>query len=82
MPGPTAPACTTWKSGKPKAGFPLFHPAHATTTTFYSQNLKTKERKSAATRPPPFSYADFMLIFRLENARVVVDIRGKNSDEM
>ena len=39
-------------------------------------NSKTKERKSAATRPLQFSYAarppvgtDFMLIFRLENAR-------------
>src|SRR5712691_1043824 len=27
----TARACTAWKSGKPKTGFPLFHPAHAMT---------------------------------------------------
>src|ERR1700691_6617944 len=35
-----------------KAGFPLSHPVHAMTTTIVTLNLKTKERKSAATRPP------------------------------
>ena len=50
---PTAPACAGWKSGKPKPGFPLFHAAHATTTTrSISSNPKPKERKSAAARPP------------------------------
>jgi hypothetical protein len=73
---PTAPACAGWKSGKPTSGFPLFHRAHATTTTALSLYTKTKERKSAAVRPPhsllplslPSSSTDFMLIFRLENA--------------
>jgi hypothetical protein len=73
---PTARACTAWKSGKPKTGFPLFHPAHAMTMTVPYQPQKPKERKSAATRPPhppiPLSLrsggTDFMLIFQLENA--------------
>jgi hypothetical protein len=70
----------------------VFHPSHrplkipqnqrdfpistALTMTILSLNPKTKERKSAATRPPhspiPLSLrssgTDFMLIFRLENA--------------
>ena len=72
----TARACTAWKSGKPKIGFPLFHPAHAMTMTVLPLNPKTQERKSAATRPLSLSYplcllsswTDFMLILRLENA--------------
>jgi hypothetical protein len=64
----TAPACTAWKSGKPKIGFPLSHPAHATMMTVLSVNSETKERKSAATRPPHSPCPDFMLIFQLENA--------------
>src|ERR1035438_1419303 len=59
----TAPACTAWKSGKPKTGFPLSHPAHATMMTVLSVNSETKERKSAATRPPhspaPISCSSF-----------------------
>ncbi len=31
-------ACTAWKSGKPKNGFPLFHPAHAMTMMVLSLN--------------------------------------------
>jgi hypothetical protein len=73
---PTAWACAAWKSGKPKTGFPLSHPVHAMTTTIVSLNQKTKERKSAATRPPHFLKplslrprgTGFMLIFQLENA--------------
>jgi hypothetical protein len=69
----TAPACAAWKSGKPKSGFPLFHPAHAMTMTVPSLTPKTKERKSAAARPPHSSLScqvlcSVMLILRLENA--------------
>jgi hypothetical protein len=34
---------TAWKSGKPKNGFPLFHPAHATTMMVLSLNPKPKK---------------------------------------
>jgi hypothetical protein len=76
----TATAYAAWKSGKPKIGFPLFHPARATTTTVLSLNQKTEERKSAAPRPPHSpnrlslrsSKPDFMLIFQLENAAAVM----------
>ncbi|HEY1337992.1 MAG TPA: hypothetical protein VGF59_10805 [Bryobacteraceae bacterium] len=70
----TAPACAGWKSGKPKAGFPLFHAAQAMMMTVPLFKTKNKERKSAAARPPHFSisaldrWPDFMLILRLENA--------------
>jgi hypothetical protein len=74
---PTASACAGWKSGKPKPGFPLFHAAHATTTTGLSSNFKNQERKSAAARPPLPDFHDhlvletnprFMIILGLENA--------------
>jgi hypothetical protein len=48
----TAPTCAGWKSGKPKAGFPLFHAAQAMMMTVRVSKLKLKERKSAAVRPP------------------------------
>jgi hypothetical protein len=43
----TARACTAWKSGKPKIGFPLFHSAHAMTMTvlFSLLNPKTKRKE-------------------------------------
>jgi hypothetical protein len=73
---PTAQAYAAWKSGKPKSGFPLSHPAHATTTTLLLQNIKTKKGSrplrvllvplllSKRFMPP----STFMLILRLENA--------------
>jgi len=72
----TATAYAAWKSGKPKIGFPLFHPAHAMTMMVPYQPQKPKERKAAATRPTHSpnrlslrsSKTDFMLILRLENA--------------
>jgi hypothetical protein len=69
-----APACASWKSGKPKADFPLFHATQAMTMTVPVSKPKKKERKSAAARPPhssnpaPSREPDFMLILRLENA--------------
>src|ERR1700722_6574115 len=47
----TAWACTAWKSGKPKTGFPLCHPVHAMTMTVVSLKPKN-QRKRTATRPP------------------------------
>jgi hypothetical protein len=76
---PTAPACAGWKSGKPKAGFPLFHTAQAMMIPISSSNTPTQERTSAAARPPHTQRfmlilhwnqtPDFMLILGLENAR-------------
>jgi len=73
----TAPACAAWKSGKPKPGFPLFHPAHAMTTTAFPLNTKNQRkevgRRAASsfsnTALPTVERTDFMLIFRLENAQ-------------
>ena len=72
----TARACTAWKSGKPKNGFPLFHPAHAMTMTVLLSELKNQRKevgRSAASSflypaLPPVEPHDFMLIFQLENA--------------
>jgi hypothetical protein len=72
----TAPACTAWKSGKPKNGFPLFHPAHAMTMTVLFSEPKNQRKevgRSAASSffypaLPPVEPHDFMLIFQLENA--------------
>ena len=69
----TAWACTAWKSGKPKTGFPLFHPAHAMTITVLSLNPKTKGNRPLRGLLIPLSAlsgqgADFMLILQLENA--------------
>jgi hypothetical protein len=54
---PTARACTAWKSGKPKTGFPLSHPVHATTTTVLSLNQKTKKEGSRPLRGLLILYA-------------------------
>jgi hypothetical protein len=35
---PTARRRPGWKSGKPQAGFPLFHAGRATTATVYSRS--------------------------------------------
>jgi len=79
---PTAPACAGWKSGKPKAGFPLFHTAQAMMIPISSSNTPTQERTSAAARPPHTQRfmlilhwnqtPDFMLILGLENAARVI----------
>jgi len=81
---PTAPASTTWKSGKPKAGFPLSHARLATVTPVLILQLKLqracgpKERKQAVASLFPalilaHSYFEiqstFMLILGLENAK-------------
>jgi hypothetical protein len=47
---PTAQAYAAWKSGKPNSGFPLSHPAHATTTTFLLQNIQKPRKEVAAAR--------------------------------
>jgi hypothetical protein len=74
----TARAHAAWKSGKPKSGFPLFHPAHAMTITVSLSKPKDQRKEvdryavSSFSYPPPLSLGssgiDFMLIFRLENA--------------
>jgi hypothetical protein len=74
----TALACTGWKSGKPKTGFPLSHPAHAMTTTVLSLNPKIKRKEVGRYAASSFFIplylrsrgTDFMLILRLENAAV------------
>ena len=73
----TALACAAWKSGKPKVGFPLFHPAHAMMMTVLSLNPQ-KQRKEVGRYAASIllliplslrsSETHFMLIFRLENA--------------
>jgi hypothetical protein len=67
---------------KPKIGFPLSHPAHATTMTVLPVNSKTKERKLAAARPPhsptPISCSSFnwkMLLNQFINVAVAGAIR-------
>jgi hypothetical protein len=83
---PTAPASTAWKSGKPKAGFPLSHAGLATTTpvllilqTKQGRACGPTERKKAvaslfpALLPVHFRLeipSTFMLILGLENAAV------------
>ena len=73
----TARACAAWKSGKPKSGFPLFHPAHAMTMTVSLSKPKNQRKEVGRYAASSFSYPplslrssgiDFMLIFRLENA--------------
>jgi len=76
----TAPACTAWKSGTPKNGFPLFHPAHAMTMTVLLSEPKNQRKevgRSAASSflypaLPPVEPHDFMLIFQLENAQPTI----------
>src|SRR5207244_4424471 len=72
----TARACAAWKSGKPKSGFPLFHPAHAMTMTVSLSKPKNQRKEVGRYAASSFSYPplslrssgiDFMLIFRLEN---------------
>ena len=65
---PTAPACAAWKSGKPKTGFPLSHPAHATTMTVLVCKLKDQRKEVGRYAASSFSCPDFMLILQLENA--------------
>src|SRR4029453_18422323 len=48
---PTARRGPGWKSGKPQAGFPLFHAGRATTAPVYSLSEPSSKR-SAASRPP------------------------------
>jgi len=64
----TARACAAWKSGKPKSGFPLFHPAHAMTMTVSLSKSKNQRKEVGRYAASSFSYPDFMLILRLENA--------------
>jgi len=73
----TALACTAWKSGKPKTGFPLSHSAHATTTTVSSFEAKNQRKEVGRCAASSFSYSAlplvernpvFMLILQLENA--------------
>jgi hypothetical protein len=69
MPGP-------WKAWKTKQRFPTFPLGARDDDDGSLSKPKTKERKSAATRPPHSpsrlflrsSKTDFMLIFQLENA--------------
>jgi hypothetical protein len=76
---PTAQLRPGWKSGKPKAGFPLSHTGLATTITIEISKPKTEERSRPlrcfrlvifqdhlVLEPEP----DFRIIFRLENAHV------------
>ena len=70
--GPTASACAGWKSGKPKPGFPLFHAAHATTTTSLSSNFKNQERKSAAARPPLPDFHDHLVLETNSSFRLIL----------
>jgi hypothetical protein len=84
---PTARQRPGWKSGKPKAGFPLSHAGLATTILSTPSTAKTEERKSAAARPlhPEFqdhsvleTEAGFRIILGLENAPVrVAAVPGK-----
>src|ERR1035438_7700253 len=60
----TAPACTAWKSGKQKTGFPLDQAAPATRDCELRDQRKEVGRHAASS----FSCPDFMLIFQLENA--------------
>jgi hypothetical protein len=85
---PTAQLRPGWKSGKPKAGFPLSHTWLATVTIVSSsENQKTKK----GNRPPGDLFllvfqnhavletkTDFRIILRLENAKSLVNsmIRG------
>jgi hypothetical protein len=43
----TARACTAWKSGKPKTGFPLSHPGARDDNDDSLSQTENKERKSA-----------------------------------
>ena len=72
FPTPGFAALGKWKT---KSRFPTFPPPLATMTLVVMlKNLKTKERKSAAARPPHsldnhfLLSSTFMLIFQLENA--------------
>jgi hypothetical protein len=80
---PTAPACAGWKSGKPKAGFPLFHAAQAMMmTVLVSKNQNRRKGRcaaSASSLAPTQSFTSqstFMLILRLENAHKRPGQRG------
>jgi hypothetical protein len=64
----TAPACTAWKSGKPKTGFPTFPPGARDDDDRPVCELKDQRKEVGRYAASSFSCPDFMLIFQLENA--------------